>query len=287
MDIIKEIKILIEALPYVNLFSDKIFVIKFGGSIAHKRDTLVNFAQDIALLRSAGIKIVIVHGGGNLISDTLSKFNIKTEFFKGLRITNEHSIDIVEMILSGSVNKKIVSTLNEHKVNAIGISGKDCNMIISEVIGINHVDGARIDFANTGIPDHVNPEILYTLLNNNFVPIISPICISKTGRTLNTNADSVAGVIASALCAQKLIIMTDVEGILDENQNLISKTSISDIANMIQSGVINSGMIPKVETCIGAIQNNVKHAHILNGNKYHLLLLEIFTQAGCGTLINS
>ncbi|MBT4922142.1 MAG: acetylglutamate kinase [Rickettsiales bacterium] len=282
--------ILAEALPYIQKFSGEVFVIKIGGSAMGDPKVIEGFAKDITLLKQIGINPVIVHGGGTQIGNMLNKLKIKSEFIDGLRVTDRQTVDIVEMVLSGSINKEIVTAINRQGGQAVGISGKDANLIIAQKLQKTHRDSDSniekiLDLGFVGEPVTINPEILYTLDESELIPVIAPIGISKDGQTYNINADTVAGKIASSLNAYKLIILSDVDGIYKDEQ-LVKSINVAEINDLIKKKVISQGMIPKTKTCIEALENGVNSAHILNGTTPHILLVEVFTEHGVGTMIN-
>jgi acetylglutamate kinase len=282
--------ILAEALPYIQKFSGEVFVIKIGGSAMGDPKVIEGFAKDITLLKQIGINPVIVHGGGTQIGNMLNKLKIKSEFIDGLRVTDRQTVDIVEMVLSGSINKEIVTAINRQGGQAVGISGKDANLIIAQKLQKTHRDSDSniekiLDLGFVGEPVTINPEILYTLDESELIPVIAPIGISKDGQTYNINADTVAGKIASSLNAYKLIILSDVDGI-NKDEQLVKSINVAEINDLIKKKVISQGMIPKTKTCIEALENGVNSAHILNGTTPHILLVEVFTEHGVGTMIN-
>ncbi|MBI4682519.1 MAG: acetylglutamate kinase [Nitrospirae bacterium] len=288
--IIEKANILIESLPYIRKFSGKTFVIKYGGA-AMVDDELKNaFAQDIVLLNFIGIKPVIVHGGGPKINSIMEKMGKKPTFVQGQRVTDEETVDIVEMVLGGLINKQIVSLINKHGGLAIGLSGKDGNLIearrkvirkISPETGVPEI----IDLGLVGEITRINPRILTSMEESGFIPVIAPIGTGQKSRTLNINADYVAGAVASSLKAEKLILLTDVEGIKDKKNRLISTLNIKKIKPLISNGTISGGMLPKVQACHNAVEGDVKKTHIIDGRVPHALLLEIFTEEGIGTEI--
>jgi acetylglutamate kinase len=281
--------ILAEALPYIQKFSGEVFVIKIGGSAMGDPKVIENFARDVTLLKQIGVNPVIVHGGGTQIGDMLNKLKIKSEFIDGLRVTDRQTVDIVEMVLSGSINKELVTAINKQGGHAIGISGKDANLIIAQKLQKTHRDSDSniekiLDLGFVGEPVTINPEILYTLDESDLIPVIAPIGISKDGQTYNINADTVAGKIASSLNAYKLIVLSDVDGIYKDDK-LINSINVNEIHDLINKKVISAGMIPKTKTCIDALENGVNSVHILNGKTPHILLVEVFTEHGVGTMI--
>ncbi|MBT4989434.1 MAG: acetylglutamate kinase [Rickettsiales bacterium] len=282
--------ILAEALPYIQKFSGEVFVIKIGGSAMGDPKVIEEFAKDVTLLKQIGVNPIIVHGGGTQIGEMLNKLKIKSEFIDGLRVTDRQTVDIVEMVLSGSINKEIVTAINKQGGQAVGISGKDANLIIAQKLQKTRRDSDSniekiLDLGFVGEPVTINPEILYTLDESELIPVIAPIGISKDGQTYNINADTVAGKIASSLNAYKLIVLSDVDGIYNGDK-LVNSINIAEINSLIKKKVISAGMIPKTRTCIEALENGVNSAHILNGTTPHILLVEVFTEHGVGTMIN-
>jgi acetylglutamate kinase len=283
-------EILCEALPYMRKFAGEVFVIKFGGSAMGGSENLKNFAKNVVLLKQVGINPIIVHGGGPQIGQMLAKLNIKSSFVDGLRVTDADTVDVVEMVLSGSINKMIVKEINLAGGKAIGICGKDGNLIRAKKLTRVKKDPDSniekiLNLGFVGEPYFVDPEILNVFDDSDIIPVIAPIGIGDNGETFNINADTVAGAIASALRALKLIILSDVDGVKLPNGELVSHLNSATAKQMIIDGVITGGMIPKVETCILALENNVGYAHILNGSVDNILLMEIFTESGAGTMI--
>ncbi|MCH2038376.1 MAG: acetylglutamate kinase [Rickettsiales bacterium] len=281
---------LAEALPYMREFSGETFVIKYGGHAMGDRELSEKFARDIVLLKQVGINPVVVHGGGPQISSMLDKLKIQSEFIDGLRVTDRETVAIVEMVLSGSINKQIVSSINAVGGAAVGLSGKDGQLIEARKIRRTKRDLSSniekiLDLGFVGEPTMINPDILVSFEESDIIPVIAPIGIGEGGETYNINADSVAGAIASALSATKLIMLTDVAGVLDEDKKLISELFVTKAKSLIRENTIKGGMIPKVETCITALEHHTDAAHILDGRIPHVLLLEIFTEHGAGTMI--
>lgn len=282
-------EVLIEALPYIRNFYGKTFVIKYGGAAQTEEALKESFAQDIVLLNFIGIHTVIVHGGGPKISKTMEQMGKKPLFIQGQRITDRETMDIVEMVLAGIINKEIVNLINSHGGKAVGLSGKDGGLIRAKKKLIRKISPETqteeiIDPGLVGDVEEVDPSILHTLKEKNFIPVIAPVGYDKNGNTLNINADYVAASIAGALRAEKLILMTDVEGILDERGNLISSIKASKAEKLIDK-VIKGGMIPKVQACINALRQGTSKTYIVDGRIEHALLLEIFTKEGLGTEI--
>ncbi len=281
---------LCEALPYMRKFAGETFVIKFGGSAMGPEDNLKNFARNIVLLKQVGINPIVVHGGGPQIGAMLAKLGIKTTFLDGLRITDLDTVDVVEMVLSGSINKMIVKELNAAGGRAIGLSGKDANFITAKRMTRTKKDPDSniekiLNFGFVGEPSKIDIDVLSVFEDSDIVPVIAPIGIGENGETFNINADTAAGHIAAAMHATKLIILSDVDGVKLPNGELVSHLNTATARQMIHNGVITGGMIPKIETCIHALENGVSHAHILNGAVDNILLMEIFTEKGAGTMI--
>jgi acetylglutamate kinase len=281
---------LMEALPYIRNFYGKIFVIKYGGNAMVDEKLQEGFAKDIIMMRYIGIIPIVVHGGGPQIGQVLKKMGIESKFHDGMRITDEATMDVVEMVLVGNVNKQIVSLINQHGGKAIGLSGKDGQLIQAKKLAPEKVTFDRkvneiIDLGRVGNVKQVNVEVLKLLEKDNFIPVIAPVGVSETGEALNINADLVAGALASALQAEKLILLTDVEGVKDGSGRLVSELTADKTNKMIAQGVIEGGMIPKVKCCIEALQGGVRSAHIIDGRVEHAVLLEIFTDKGVGTII--
>ena len=279
-----------EALPYIQKFSGETFVIKFGGSAMGDPKTVDKFARDVTLLKKIGINPIIIHGGGPQIGQMLHKLDMKSEFVDGLRVTDNETVDIVEMVLSGSINKSIVSAINKNGGAAIGLSGKDANLITARKLRrIRKNSDSNIerilDLGFVGEPVKINPEIFLSLEDNELIADIAPIGISEEGHTYNILVDVVSVAIAEEIRIFKLIMLTDVDGVLDAEQKLISSVSINEAKNLIDNQTINGGMIPKINTCIKALDREVGSAHILNGTVEHITLLEIFTEHGVGTMI--
>ncbi len=288
--LVEKANILIEALPYIRKFYGKTFVIKYGGAAMVEERLKSAFAEDIVLLNFIGIKPVIVHGGGPQINRIMERMGKKPTFVHGQRFTDEETVDIVEMVLGGLINKQIVSLINAHGGKAIGISGKDGNLIKAKKKVIKKLSPETgtpeiIDLGLVGEIKEVNPEIIISIDKEGFIPVIAPISIGSKNETLNINADYVAGMIAYALKAEKLILLTDVEGIKDENGNLLSTLNEKKIRSLISDGIISGGMLPKVQACQNALTGGVRKTHIIDGRIPHALLLEIFTQEGIGTEI--
>lgn len=282
--------VLSEAMPFMQRYAGETFVIKFGGH-AMSNDRLTDlFARDIVLLRQIGINPIIIHGGGPQIENMLEKLEIKSDFIDGLRVTNKETVDVVEMVLSGSINKQIVSNINSAGGFAIGLSGKDGNLIRCIKASKTKIDpdtnsNKIIDLGLVGEPKEINPHILTLFDESDITPIIAPIGTGPDGETFNINADTVAGAIADAVGAKRLLMLTDVAGVLGKDSKLINEMSLAEAKKLIKNGTISGGMIPKIETCMKAVKGNVEAAVIIDGRVEHALLIELFTQGGVGTLI--
>lgn len=279
---------LIEALPYIKEFSGKTIVIKYGGSA--QTDTALNklFAQDVVLLKFIGINVVIVHGGGPQIAETLKKLGKTSEFIEGLRVTDEETLDIVEMVLSGSTNKSIVRLINQQGGKAVGLSGSDAELTKAMKITLTKESNGKkkeIDLGRVGKVNKINPQIIHYLTAGDYIPVIAPLGVDDDGNVFNINADEAAGAIAGSLEAEKFILLTDVQGILDQNGTLIGSINKEEAQKLQEEKVINSGMIPKTRACLDALSGGVKKTHIIDGRTPHALLLEVFTDQGVGTEI--
>lgn len=283
-ELIKKAGILIEALPYIQKFSNKTVVVKYGGNAMINDELKHSVMEDITLLKFIGLKPIVVHGGGPDISAALKQNNIKSEFINGLRVTDEDTMRIAQMVLVGKTNKEIVSLLNSKGGKAVGFCGID-GKLISCKKQFTEVDGKPVDLGYVGDIVEVNPHLIKYISDDEYIPVIAPIGTDNDGQSYNINADTVAAAIAAATSAEKLILLTDVEGVKDESGNVVFETGKEEIFDMIDKGVINSGMIPKVLGCLEAIDAGVKGVHIIDGRVPHCLLLEIFTKTGIGTLI--
>lgn len=281
---IEKANILIEALPYIRRLSGKTVVIKYGGAAMLSEDLSEKIMQDITLLKYVGVNPIVVHGGGNDINRMLEKFEIKPEFRNGLRVTDKATLDVVQMVLMGKINKDIVSQLGVAGAKAIGLCGKDASLIEAEKL----VSADGYDLGLVGKITNINTKLLNLLTKDEYIPVIAPIGVGKDGESFNINADTVAGEVAAALSAEKLMFLTDTDGICKnpgDPSTLIFEISVSEIKEMTDSGAISGGMLPKVAGCVKAIQNGVKRTHILNGTIPHPILLEIFTDTGIGTMV--
>jgi len=278
-----------EALPYIRRFYGKTFVVKYGGRAMVDEELKVSFAQDMVLLKYVGINPVVVHGGGPQIDQTLKKMGVSSRFVRGMRVTDPETIDVIEMVLVGKVNKEIVGLINHHGGMAVGLSGKDGGLILARKMNVTVAANDRgesteiIDIGMVGEIIEINPLLINTLDENKFIPVIAPVGVGEQGETYNINADLVAGHTAEALGAEKLILLTDVEGVKNKKGEQLSTLKVNQAHKMIKEGVVAAGMIPKVECCIHALEGGVGKTHIIDGRVRHAVLLEIFTQAGVGT----
>lgn len=270
-------RVLAEALPFIQRYSDKTVVIKFGGNAMGSPELTEAFAKDVVLLRQFGIRPVIVHGGGPQIGKMLERLSIKSEFVDGLRVSDLETVEIAEMVLSGGINKGLVTAINQAGGKAVGLSGKDANLITAKKM--------REDLGFAGEPETTDVTVLDTLAANGFIPVISPISAGTDGAGYNVNADTAAGTIAAALGAARLMLLTDIEGVMDRDKNLLTNLSADDAQGLIDDGVAIGGMIPKLQTSIGAVKSGVEAVVILDGRRAHGLLVELFTDMGAGTLI--
>lgn len=283
-------RLLIEALPYIRRFSGKTVVIKYGGHAMKEEELKGSFAQDIVLMKYIGMHPVVVHGGGPQIGRMLERLGKKSDFLGGMRVTDEDTMDIVEMVLVGKVNKEIVTLINRHGGRAIGLSGKDGRLIEARKLHLFRYQGDDrppeiLDLGLVGEVARINVEILKILEKSNLIPVVAPVGVGKNDETYNINADLVAGRIAGALRAEKLILMTDVQGVLDAGGRLVSSLTVAEAADLLQDEVLKGGMIPKVQCAIDAVQAGVEKVHIVDGRLPHSVLLELFTDAGIGTEI--
>ncbi|MEW5910205.1 MAG: acetylglutamate kinase [Thermodesulfobacteriota bacterium] len=280
--------ILIEALPYIRRFYGMTLVIKYGGHAMVDEQLKKDFARDVTLLKFIGLNPVVVHGGGPQINRTLEKMGVQPQFVRGMRLTDEATMDVVEMVLGGQINKGIVSQINQQGGKAVGLSGKDGGVILAKKLHIIHQEDENkppeiIDPGLVGEVTSVNPELIHTLTEKGFIPIIAPVGGGAEGETFNINADLVAGKMAAALKAGRLILLTDVDGVIDEDRRLISSIDMNQALHMIREKKISGGMIPKIEYALDALQHGVGKVHIVNGKRRHALLLELFTDQGIGT----
>ena len=287
---LKKADLLTETLPFMKRYANKVIVVKFGGNAMGKKEYVNSFAKDIVLLQQVGMLPVVVHGGGPQIGEMLSKLQIKTEFINGLRITDAATIDVVEMVLSGVTNKAIVSSIANSGAKAVGISGKDGNLITAKRLikvddnSDSNVEKA-IDLGYVGEPEKIDPQVIHALINEKMIPVIAPVGIGTDGLTYNINADTAAGSISAAMKASRMIMLTDVAGVLDQNGKLIPELTISEAQELIKNKIVVGGMIPKIKTCIDAVLGGAEASVIMDGTMPHSLLLELFTEHGIGTII--
>ncbi|HLK87371.1 MAG TPA: acetylglutamate kinase [Candidatus Binataceae bacterium] len=278
--------VLVEALPYIQRFRGKTFVIKYGGHAMETSELRESFAQDIVLLRAVGMNPVVVHGGGPQINQLIERLGLKSSFVRGMRVTDEPTMEAVEMVLQ-RLNKEIVALISRHGCRAVGLSGKDADLIVARKLELTLTDeagaAAKVDIGLVGEVAEVNPQILRTLEAAGFVPVIAPVGHGRDGLTYNINADVAAGDLAAALGAEKLVLLTDVTGVKGRDGQLVPTLSVPTAQKMIAEGAISDGMIPKVECCIAALKAGVSKTHVIDGRIRHALLLEIFTEAGVGT----
>ena len=284
-------RILVEALPHMQQYDEEIVVVKYGGHAMGDEAMARSFAQDIVLMEQTAINPVVVHGGGPQIGEMLKRLGIKSEFAAGLRITDKETVEIVEMVLAGSINKQIVGYINAAGGKAIGLTGKDGNMVKARKVTRTMVDPDSniekvVDLGFVGEPDKVDITVLNQILGRELIPVLAPVATSAEGGTWNVNADTFAGAIAGALKAKRLLLLTDVPGVLDKSKQLIKELSVDDARRLIADGTISGGMIPKVETCIYALEAGVEGVVILDGKVEHAVLIELLTDAGSGTLMH-
>lgn len=283
-------KVLSEALPYMQRYDRKTVVVKYGGHAMGDPALAANFARDIVLLKQAGVNPIVVHGGGPQIGSLLDRLNIRSEFKGGLRVTDRETVEVIEMVLAGSVNKEIVTAINTQGGKAVGISGKDANLMRAKRLERRWRDPTSnieqiLDLGFVGDPAAVDPHIVEVIINSDLIPVIAPIGVGPDGETLNINADTFAAALASAMKATRLLLLTDVEGVLDNKGQLIKSLTTAEAQALIDDGTISGGMIPKIESCIDVIAEGVEGVVIINGKVPHAVLLELFTEHGAGTLI--
>jgi acetylglutamate kinase len=284
-------RILSEALPYMQRYDEEIIVVKYGGHAMGDEYLARDFARDIVLLEQAAINPIVVHGGGPQIEAMLKKVGVQSQYAAGLRITDAKTLEIVEMVLAGSINKQMVGYINEAGGKAVGLCGKDGNMVVARKLTRTVIDPDSaieqvIDLGFVGEPDKVDTTVLTQILGRELIPVLAPVAAAANGGTFNVNADTFAGAIAGALKAKRLLLLTDVPGVLDKSKSLIKKLSVDEARRLIADGTISGGMIPKVETCIEALDHGVEGVVILDGKVPHAVLLELFTELGSGTLIH-
>mgnify|MGYP001805974119 CR=1 FL=1 len=282
--------VLIEALPYIRRFQGKTMVIKYGGNAMVDDALKEGFARDVVLMKLVGINPVIVHGGGPQIGSLLKRLGKASEFVQGMRVTDADTMDVVEMVLGGLVNKEIVNFINRHGGSAVGLTGKDGDLIRARKLLLRR-DAPElnapeiIDIGHVGEVESIDPSIVNMLVNSNFIPVIAPIGVGEDGRSYNINADLVAGKMAQVLKAEKLLLLTNIAGLLDADGALIQQLDVGRVKTLIETGVIHGGMLPKIQCAIDAIQSGVKSAHIIDGRVEHAVMLDLFTDSGVGTLI--
>ncbi len=288
----QQARILAEALPYMQRYDEAIVVVKYGGHAMGAEHLARDFARDIVLLEQTAINPVVVHGGGPQIEAMLKKLGVRSQYAAGLRITDEKTLEIVEMVLAGSINKQMVGYINEAGGRAVGLCGKDGNMVVARKLTRTVVDPDSeiekvVDLGFVGEPEKVDTAVLDQILGRELIPVLAPVAAAADGGTFNVNADTFAGAIAGALKAKRLLLLTDVPGVLDKSKSLIKELSVNDARKLIADGTISGGMIPKVETCIDALDRGVEGVVIIDGKVPHAVLLELFTELGAGTLIHS
>jgi acetylglutamate kinase len=281
---------IVQALPFMQQYDDEIVVVKYGGHAMGDEDTARSFARDIVMLEQVGINPIVVHGGGPQISAMLKKLGVDSEFVGGYRVTDAKTVEVVEMVLAGSLNKQIVGYINNAGGKAVGLCGKDGDMVkaVKATRTVKDPDSnieKVIDIGFVGEPDKVDTKILDTILGREIIPVLAPVCTSDSGQTYNVNADTFAGAIAGAVQAKRLLLLTDVPGVLDKQKRLIPKLTAQDCRRLIDDGTVTGGMIPKIETCLYAIEKGVEGVVIMDGKVPHAVLLELFTEHGAGTLI--
>jgi acetylglutamate kinase len=288
----QQARILAEALPYMQRYDEATVVVKYGGHAMGEEGLARDFARDIVLLEQTAINPVVVHGGGPQIEAMLKKVGVQSQYAGGLRITDEKTLEIVEMVLAGSINKQMVGYINEAGGKAVGLCGKDGNMVVARKLTRTVVDPDShiekiVDLGFVGEPEKVDTTVLTQILGRELIPVLAPVAAAANGGTFNVNADTFAGAIAGALKAKRFLLLTDVPGVLDKSKQLIKQLSVDDARRLIADGTISGGMIPKVETCIDALDRGVEGVVILDGKVPHAVLLELFTELGAGTLIHS
>lgn len=289
---IKKASILSEALPFMRRYSGRTIVIKYGGHAMGDEDLALSFAHDVVLMKQVGMNPIVVHGGGPQIGRMLERLKIESSFIDGLRVTDKATVEVVEMVLSGNINKSIVGAINGVGGHAVGLSGKDNNLVLAEPLRRTRKDPDSqieqvLDLGFVGYPKHVNAEFLKVFRNTNIIPVIAPIALGEDGETYNINADTMAGALAVAVRAERLLLLTDVAGVRDKDMRLLTDLSEEQTHQLVSDGIIHGGMIPKVDTCLQAVEKGVGGAVILDGRVEHALLLELFTEHGVGTLIRS
>ncbi len=285
-------RVLSEALPYIQRFSGKTVVVKYGGNAMVDEDLKNGFARDMVLLKLVGINPVVVHGGGPQIGDLLNRLGKTSTFIQGMRVTDTETMDVVEMVLGGLVNKEIVNLINRHGGRAVGLTGKDGGLIRARKMVLNQKSGEKqpseiIDIGHVGEVSGINPSVVSMLESGGFIPVIAPIGVGEDGHSYNINADLVAGKLAEVLQAEKLMLLTNTPGLLDAQEQLITKLKVGDVDRLVADGVIHGGMLPKIQCALDAIRGGVRAAHIVDGRVEHAVMLELFTDDGVGTLIRA
>jgi acetylglutamate kinase len=284
-------RLLAEALPYMQRYSRQTIIVKFGGHAMGEPQLSADFAQDIVLLKQSGVNPIVVHGGGPQIAGMLKRLQLKSEFVNGLRVTDKPTVEVVEMVLAGLINKDIVTAINRHGGKAVGISGKDADLMIAKRITEMPDPESNlmkaVDIGYVGDPVEINPHIVNVIAGSDLIPVIAPVAISRDGETLNVNADTFASALAARMKAKRLLLLTDVPGVLDREDNLITHLSLAEARALIRDGTITGGMIPKVEGCMEVVEAGVDGVVILDGRVPHCVLLELFTKHGVGTLVQS
>ncbi|MAV31406.1 MAG: acetylglutamate kinase [Cycloclasticus sp.] len=287
IDPIQTAHVLSEALPYIQKFSGKTIVIKYGGNAMVDEELKSGFARDIVLLKQVGLNPVVVHGGGPQIGLHLEKLGMTSRFVDGIRVTDSDTMDVVEMVLGGLVNKEIVSLINQHGGSAVGLTGKDGDLIRAKKISINEAAPEKaselIDMGHVGHVDSIDPAIVDMLVQGDFIPVIAPIGVGKDGASYNINADLVAGKMAEILCAEKLLLLTNTSGLLSKDDELLTGLSLTEVNSLIEDGTIYGGMLPKIQCAMDALNGGVNSAHIIDGRVPHVVLLELLTDKGMGT----
>lgn len=283
--------VLSKGLPYIQRFTGKTIVIKYGGNAMESEDLQASFARDVVLMKLVGINPIVVHGGGPQIGDLLQRLNIRSHFVDGMRVTDSETMDVVEMVLGGLVNKEIVSLINQHGGTAIGLTGKDANLIRARKLMVRKATPDMttpeiIDIGHVGEVESVNTDVIRLLTESNVIPVIAPIGVGRDGASYNINADLVAGKVAEALNAEKLILLTNIAGLQDKSGKVLTGLSAAQVNALIEDGTIYGGMLPKIRCALDAVENGVSTAHIIDGRVAHATLLEIFTDEGVGTLIS-
>jgi len=284
--------VLTEALPYIQRFTNKTVVVKFGGNAMVDPELQASFARDVVLMKLVGLNPIVVHGGGPQIGALLKKLNIESKFVDGMRVTDSETMDVVEMVLGATVNKEIVSAINQNGGKAIGVTGKDGPLIRARKLSVNNSSpdlqtSEIVDIGHVGEVEQIDVEVINMFLNSNFIPVIAPIGVGRDGASYNINADLVAGKMAEVLNAEKLILLTNVAGLLDKDDNILTGLSTSEVDALIADGTIYGGMLPKIRCALDAVKGGVASSHIIDGRVPHAVLLEIFTDQGVGTLISN